>query len=131
MPPDSYAENNPDLYREFLKDQDYEIESHPDYEYIEVLEVEWFEYIENYGNDVRVYSSNWEQSSDHNPSLFLSDVQGYIEGNKHHLGRNPRTYARTIQRMPKMESLVEIIYRMNPQKEENINDEARRFVLKK
>ncbi len=134
--PEDYAENHHELYLEFLNDADH-FETHEDalkydedngHEYITDLETEWIEYIECHSNDAVVYSSDWEQSTDHNPSLFLSDVQGYIEGNKHHLGRNPRTYARTIHRMPKMQQLIECIYRLNKQPAEDVNQEAKRFV---
>jgi len=121
MSPEDYAEKNPRLYSNFLEHQEFEAE--PGHE--------WIKYIENNAKDARTYSSNWEQSSDHNPSLFLSDVQNYIKTNKHNLGRNPRTYANTVQRMYKMEKLVEIIYRLNPQEKETVNEEARRFVFPK
>ena len=60
--------------------------------------------------DCDVYTYDYQYETEHNPSLFLSDVQNFIEHNKHHLGRNPITYANTIWRMPKMEKLVNIIY---------------------
>lgn len=60
--------------------------------------------------DCELYTSNYEYKSEHNPSLFLSDAQNFIAHNRHHLGRNPTTFARTIWRMPKMEKLVKIIY---------------------
>lgn len=127
--PKGFAENSPDTYRAFL--EEIEDEFNPDFKYQEDLERDWVEYIENYVDNARTYSSNWEQSSDHNPSLFLSDVKNYIKSNKHHLGRNPRTYANTVHRMYKMEKLIEIIYRINPQPKEDVNDEAIRFVFKK
>ncbi len=93
---------------------------------------EWVEYVKDQGiDDIFVITSDWKQSTDHNPSMFLSDVKNHIEGNSHNLGRNPRTYARTVHRMPKMQDLIEIIYRINPQKEDEVNHEARRFVFKK
>ena len=63
--------------------------------------------------DCDVYTYDYEYKSEHNPSLFLSDVQNFIEHNKHHLGRNPITYANTVWRMPKMEQLINILYNIN------------------
>jgi hypothetical protein len=62
------------------------------------------------------------------PSLFRSDVQGFVKHNTHHLGRNPHTYARTIWRMPKMESLVEAVMRLNKEHTEEVNHEAARYM---
>lgn len=76
--------------------------------------------------DVEKYTYNWEEATEHNPSLFLSDVQNFVEKNSHHLGRNPSTYGRTIFRMPKMEKLVLAIYRLNKNHNEEINHEAKR-----
>ena len=121
-----YAEINPGKWKEFIHTEEYE-----ELEYDSDLEAAWFDFLDFNCEGIGVFSSDWKQSSDHNPSLFLSDVKGYIEANSHHLGRNPRTYARTVHRMPKMASLIEIIYRLNPQPSDDINDEARRFVLKK
>jgi len=121
---EEYADCVPGSWKLFLSSIDSD-----DKTYCQELESDWHDYLEFQDDDVTTYSSNWEQSSDHNPSLFLSDVKGYIEANKHHLGRNPRTYARTVQCMPKMEKLIAAIYRLNPQPSEKINDEARRFVI--
>ena len=79
----------------------------------------------------RIYSSDWERKRDHNPSLFLSDVKRYCETNQHHLGRKPLPYSDSIWRMPKMESLIEIVLRMNKQPESEVNHEAKRYVYKK
>ena len=78
--------------------------------------------------DVEKYTSNYEYKSEHNPSLFLSDVKYFIECNSHHLGRNPQTYARTIWRMPKMEKLIKAIYRINANNNEEINHEAKQAI---
>lgn len=119
-----YAESNPEMYKRFrLEEEIGEDETYED------IEHEWKDWLE-YQDGLRTYSQNWEQSTDHNPSLFLSDVKNYIEKNEHHLGRNPRTYARTVWRMPKMEKLIEILYRLNTQPYEEVNEEARRYVFK-
>ena len=80
--------------------------------------------IDDRESEVRRYSVDWKDETDHNPSLYLSDVHGFIETNQHHLGRNPHTYAQTVWRMPKMISLIKAIYRLNPQARETINPEA-------
>lgn len=123
--PEEYAEHDHELYNKFLDFEGYE-----GCEYIEEYEYEWVRYLSLFC-PVRAYSSNWEQKIDHNPSLFLSDVKNYIETNKHHLGRNPHTYANTVHRMPKMSALIEAIYRLNPQPKDEVNQEAKRFIFKK
>lgn len=129
--PEDYAEHDNDLFGEFLVDQELIKSLNDKYiPYDEIDEQDWIEYIENYSNTSTVYSSDWEQKTDHNPSLFLSDVQNYVKFNKHHLGRKPHTYAQTVRRMPKMEKLIEAIYRINPQSKEVVNEEAARFVFK-
>ncbi|MCP4762633.1 MAG: hypothetical protein GY870_12710 [archaeon] len=129
--PDDYAINDADLYNKFIEKEGYEIEKneYKDYVYESDIEYEWIEFLKKERPFLRFYSENWEQKTEHNPSLFLSDVKNYIESNTHHLGRNPRTYARTVWRMPKMQTLIEIIYRLNPQ--QKVNPEAARFVNKK
>lgn len=129
--PEEYADYQSDIYADFLIEIDREEQQYNEDLYDDDLEQEWLDYLECSTLDVSIYSSNWEQKTDHNPSLFLSDVQGYIKSNKHHLGRNPHTYARSCFRMPKMEKLVQLICRLNPQLEKDINHEARRFVLKR
>lgn len=130
--PEDYADQNTTLFGEFLVDQ--ELIKFPGEKYIkyeDIDEQDWIEYVDTYASTItNVFSSDWEQKTEHNPSLFMSDVKTFIESNKHHLGRNPHTYARSVWRMPKMEKLIEIIYRINPQKKEDINEEARRFVVK-
>lgn len=128
--PEDYAECNPEFYESFLRDQEAPMTTDDENQaYAADLEDEWVDYITE-NKSVEQYSEDWEQKTDHNPSLFLSDVKGYIESNKHHLGRNPHTYARSVKRMPKMEKLIQILYRLNPQKPEDINQEARRFAVK-
>jgi len=111
--PEEYAEAAQAEYDKFMKEQT-ECLGIKDQSYLGEYEEEWIEYIRDNIDNARVYSSDWTRKTEHNPSLFLSDVQGYIEANKHHLGRNPQTYANTIWRMPKMEALVDLICRINP-----------------
>ncbi len=128
--PEEYAEQDSELYEAFLRSQevlfckDDGIQS-----YDKDLETEWIEYVLKNNNCER-YSQDWKQKTEHNPSLFLSDAQGFIKKNKHHLGRNPHTYGRSVWRMPKMMKLLEIIIRINPQPKNKVNHEAARFVFK-
>lgn len=117
-----------ELWSKFLKEN--EIKEQP---YTEEHEKDFTDYLVSQKNGYRFYvhSSDWKRSRDHNPSLFLSDVKQYCKSNTHHLGRKPAAYSDSIFRMPKMQNLVEIIYRINPQPEEEVNHEARRFVYKK
>ena len=123
--PKEYAENNLKLYENFLKETDAISEISPDYD--DTIECEWVDYIDNH-REIHFYSENWIQKTDHNPSLFLDDVKSYIHHNQHHLGRNPRTYARSVWRMPKMQKLIEIILRLNPQPDNIVNPEVKRFL---
>lgn len=87
----------------FSSDQIKEIEQ------TETFKNGWLEFL---GEDSIRFSKfyyNHENVSEHNPSLFKSDVKGFIENNRHHLGSNPHTYANTSWRMPKMKRLVEIL----------------------
>ena len=80
------------------------------------------------GFNWRLLYSREEEVSEANFSLFKSDVKGFIRGNSHHLGGKPHTYARTFFRMNKMEELVRIIYKLNPQPKETVNHEARLYI---
>ena len=122
--PEEYAECSPQIYDAFLNKSGVPCaEDSESWIYHDNIETEWIEYaINDRSLDVNRYSVDWKDES--YPSLFLSDVQGYIETNKHHLGRNPHTYAQTVWRMPKMIRLIEAIYRLNPQAREDINSEA-------
>jgi hypothetical protein len=123
---EEYSKVNERLFRKFLNENELEEDSEVD-EY----ECEWSIFIDNCRNhDLVIIYSRDEEVIDNNFSLFKSDVKNYIDNNKHHLGRNPHTYANTITRMDKMEKLIEIIYRLNPQKEKHVNPEARRYVFK-
>lgn len=91
---------------------------------------DWERYLKEY-TDAYFYSSNWKRTRDYNPSLFMSDVKKYCEQNTHHLGRKPLPYSDSIWRMPKMESLVKALVRLNKQPEEEVNHECRRFTYRK
>ena len=78
--------------------------------------------------DFSIIYEKTERQSEHNPSLFKSDVKEYCKYNSHHLGKDPSTYARTVQRMPRMKKLIEAIYRVNKQPKAFVNHEALRFV---
>ncbi len=128
--PKEFAEYNPQLYEAFLRNNKTPcVLENNIQKYYPDMEVSWIDHVLDDRNiDVKRYSQDWVDEPDHNPSLFLSDVQGFIETNQHHLGRNSHTYAQTIWRMPKMIKLVEAIYRLNPQARETINSEAASIV---
>lgn len=82
----------------------------------------WEDFLEKNG-----YAVNYrreEKIEENNFSLFKNDVKLHIQNNKHHLGKNPHTYAHTIFRMYKMEELIKCLYRLNPQPEKDTNNEA-------
>lgn len=125
--PSSYAEVNETLWAAFLKEVR---DAEDDTVYEDDDETDWVEYIRSNSTNARIFTQDWERSTEHNPSLFLSDVKDFIETNRHHLGRDPKTYARSVWRMPRMEALVSAIYRLNKQPKEQVNHEASRFVFK-
>lgn len=128
--PKSLAEYDDELWEEFITKECDLLWNEQCYS--EDYESEWIAFIDCKSDwEYQVWTEDWKQSTDHNPSLFLSDVQNYCKTNTHHLGRDPGTYARTIWRMPKMEALVKAVYRLNPQPKKNINHEALRFVYPK
>ena len=130
--PKEYADHKYGLWVEYLRDiGSYEIEDGEVRSYQKDDENKWIAYIEEYGKGVRVYTQDWVHKTTHNPSLFKDDVKEFIEGNQHHLGRNPHTYARTSFRMYRMGKLIEALYRLNKQPIEDVNHEARRFVYPK
>lgn len=120
---EEYAEDHEDVFIEFLKENELDEDS----EYDDGLEWEWQSFIESYG-DLRIVYERDEHVIEANHSLFHSDVKQFIECNSHHLGEKPHTYANSIWRMPKMQKLVGIIYRINRQPKEDVNHEARRFI---
>lgn len=129
--PEEFADHDDELYLEFIKSRNECGDGPFEYEYYHSLESEWVEYLEDKEEvEIRVYSANLEQVDEINPSFFKSDVKDFIKYNKHHLGEKPRTYAHTLFRMPKMEQLIEIMYRLNPQPKEAVNHEAALIVFK-
>ena len=127
--PKDLAEEEPDLFKSFLESELEETDLSYD-QYIEKNSFmspvnKWIDFVCNDPDYTKAYEST-ERVSEHNPSLFKSDVKNFCENNSHHLGKDPSTYARTIWRMPKMVSLVKALYRLNPQ--ENINEEANSYV---
>jgi hypothetical protein len=117
---EGFAEAYDEDWEEFVKENELEDDG-----YDNSLEYEWEEFITDKYWDARAYSSNWKRETEHNPSLFMSDVKGFIEYNQHHLGKDPHTYSRSIWRMPKMEKLVSCLLRLNSNvPEECINHEA-------
>lgn len=139
---EEYAERQDDeLWKDFLIEEEL-IGEESSYDNIiaynsEKHENDWYNFlkylslIHDKHNTFEIFTEDWVDKSEHNPSIFLSDVQNFIDCNRHHLGKEPHTYARTIWRMPKMIKLVECIYRLNKNvKEDEINHEAKRFVIK-
>jgi len=120
-----YAEYEEALWEQFLDHKDSSVRN-----YSEEDEDDWLEFIKDNKDDVRVYTMDYERICDHNPSLFMSDVDAYCKNNTHHLGLDPHAFSHSMWRMPKMQALVEAIYRINKQPKETVNDEARRFVYK-
>lgn len=122
---EEFAECNEEVFAGYLSSEDLD----SDTKYSEIDEDEWIEYVVDTCPDTNIVYSREEQKSEHNFSIFKSDVRNHIETNRHHLGKDPHTYARTFFRMRKMEELVRIVYRLNPQRKEDVNEEARRYVL--
>ena len=125
------AKEEPELFGDFLsemvEEEDLESASGADGAVTEEFRQDWIAWLCD-NKDYTLYTYNMEPKSDHNPSLFLDDVKGYIEHNQHHLGSNAHTYGNTIWRMPRMEELVKVLYRINPQAEGDVCDEAWRVV---
>jgi hypothetical protein len=120
---EGFAEGNDEEFAKFLN----EIEEPPGTLYSDINEDDWRLYLEDLP-DLRIVYSGDEEVSEANHSLFKSDVKHFIKYNSHHLGGRPHTYANSVWRMPKMEQLVSIIYRLIPQPEDECNHEARRFI---
>lgn len=95
------------------------------YEYHKDIESEWISYIED-DTDADVLTFDLEHQTENNPSIFKSDVKQFINGNKHHLGERPGTYARTFFRMSKMEKLIKCLMNLNKIPIEEVTQEARR-----
>jgi len=121
---EEFAENDPELWSAFLKDNDEEQCAYDD----ALADIwDWKEYIEDASPDHYVVYRAKEQVQENNFSLFKGDVKGHIKCNSHHLGKDPHTYANTIFRMPKMEALIKAIYRLNQATDIKVGHEALRF----
>lgn len=121
--PSEYADDHDELFSEFLLS----IDETGDTNYEDIDENEWLAHLDD-DPDLSIVYSREEEVSEHNFSLFKSDVKDFIKGNRHHLGDNPHTYARTFFRMTKMERLIKIIYGIASVPDGDINDEARRHI---
>lgn len=117
---EQYAEDNPELFKEYL----YREGCSDDEEFSEIDVVEFAEYVCYKNKDLQIFWTREEEVNEPNFSLFKSDVTEHIAGNRHHLGENPRTYARTFFRMRRMEQLLRILYRLNHVPEDKCNHEA-------
>jgi len=122
---EGYAIEMEEYFQEFLHREDLRIDT----PYSDIEESSWQYWVDYHIDEATIVYQREEQVYDHNFSLFKSDVKRHIKGNSHHLGKDPHTYARTISRMPKMEELVKIIYRINKQSVDDVNDEAKRFIF--
>ena len=122
--PKELIEEAPDLWESFL-----ELSDHTEDTPYESIESEWVDHIKD-DVDYDVWTEDLEDQQERNHSLFKSDVKDFIDTNKHHLGKNPHTYSRTIWRMPKMEALIGAVIRINREHSEEVNHEAKRFVNK-
>lgn len=128
--PQQFAELNEDDFNTFIEEQlEY------DNEYFNIkcddkdfykVERDWIEYIE-INNLGQILTFDWQDESEHNSSLFKSDVENFIKFNYYHLGKEPHTYARTSWRMNKMETLVSILCKIN--KQENADSEIKTRVF--
>ena len=119
-----FAENNEDVFLEFLAEE----EEPENTKYEDIDEWDWQRFVEYSVDDASIVYSREVDKPEQNFSLFKDDVKNFIRCNKHHLGGDPRTYARTVWRMPKMEALVGAVYRLFPLPKNEVNHEARRFV---
>jgi len=122
---ETYAESDEfEEYNKFLDDEE-DTEEYTRNEYHVDLEYTWTDWIRN-NCTANVYTSDYEQQQEHNPTLFKSDADNYVATNAHRLGKDPHTYSNTIIRMPKMISLIGAVCRLNKDVPEGeINDEIK------
>ena len=128
--PQQFAELNEDDFNQFIENKLSGDDTYPDIKCdskdFDKVEKDWIEEVElNDMGDIITY--DWEDESEHNPSLFKSDIKDFIEYNYYHLGKAPHTYARTVWRMDRMEKLVSILCRIN--KQENADNEIKTRVF--
>ena len=108
------AKDDPVLFGLFLKTLDEEMLLEDLYSgnIIKNNLAEWQEWLyEEQKYQYRYY--NTIKVREENPSLFLSDVKGYIVSHAHELGKNPEAFAHTIHDMPKMKALIDILDRIS------------------
>ena len=123
--PAEYAEENHEVWLAFLESID-KGECQFDESLAETFD--WQDFITSNDCDCYIVYQKEENISENNFSLFKSDVKGHIECNRHHLGKDPHTYANTVFRMPKMRALIEMIYKLNNDKNIKLNREAAVYV---
>lgn len=116
---EEYFSENEDEFKRFLESVD-----EPENSSFDDVSFDDLKYWVECQSGIDIVYQKEKQIPEQNFSIFKSDVKKHIESNGHHLGKNPHTYARTIWRMPKMEALVRILYRLNPLPEKEINQEA-------
>jgi len=121
---EEFSECEDELWASFCEWKDNLTSEAPDFEkYDDKYANDWKEYIADHDFDANVITFDWEWKTEHNPSLFKSDVENFCKYNAHHLGRNPHTYARTSFRMPKMEALVKVLCNINIQPNDKTDPE--------
>lgn len=129
--PKELAEDQPDFFKSFLEseseDRELSYDKYMDDNSFHSPERKWIDFVGE-DPDYSIIYEKTEIQSEHNPSLFKSDVQEFCKHQTHHLGEKPGTYARTVWRMPRMKQLIEAIYRLNKQPKAFVNHEALRFV---
>ena len=128
--PQQFAELNENDFDAFIEENFSLNDEYPDIKCddkdFDKVERDWIEYIEIHDLG-QILTLDWQDESEHNPSLFKSDVENFIKFNYYHLGKDPHTYARTSWRMDKMEQLISILCRIN--KQENANSEIKSRVF--
>lgn len=111
--PEEYFECTVDsLAEEFIKENEIEFKNYEE----SIDEYEWIQFLKFHKEcDISYYFAYQKdiEECENNFSIFKSDVKNFIEGNRHHLGKNPHTYANTFFRMSKMERLVKILCGIN------------------
>jgi len=129
--PQQFAELNENDFDAFIEENFSLNDEYPDIKCddkdFDKVERDWIEYIEIHDLG-QILTLDWQDESEHNPSLFKSDVENFIKFNYYHLGKDPHTYARTVWRMDKMEALISILCRIN--KQDNADDEIKSRVFK-
>jgi signal-transduction protein with cAMP-binding, CBS, and nucleotidyltransferase domain len=120
----SLWENHEELAQKYLEEK----ELPEDTIFSEIEKYDWMNWACENDGYMEIYTEDWEQKTEHNPSLFLSDVENFIESNPHHLGKDPHTYSRSFFRMPKMEALITAVANLNKDHGEEINHEIKRFI---